>query len=744
VVTAEVSRFQFDDVVVDRGAMLITKAGARADLEPKAFDVLVYLLQRPGQLVTKTELIEAIWKNVAVTDHVLTRVIGQLRRVLGDDAREARYIETVPTRGYRFVGRIEAPSAIAAHNPAAAEPAPVPAPASGATSPPSGAVKAPPRAVWIGIAAGVALALAAAAGWLALHRREEPSEWTEPPAVARQLTFASALDVYPDFSPDGRFLAYATSASGAFELEVRPMAPDARAQRITSDRQGNIQPDWSPDGQSLAYHSMRAGGVWIIPALGGVARRIAQVGASPAWSPDGRSIVFQSGEPSTVEIGGTPPPSRLVLVDVGSGRQQPLTRVGHPIGAHTEPAWSPGGQRVAFVVRAVSRAEIWSTALDGSEPIRVWSCSGGCSRVAYEPSGRGVIFSVWGQGYFRLALDADTGAAIGRPIQLVSQRGDSAGHIAVSPDGRTVAFTEPAVRSNLYALSLDGRSRAVGEPVAITSNTGRTATPAFSPDGGRVAFAARRETMQICLVAATGGEVTPLPPPKDFAAILRPSWVGSREILAIGVAPSGSAVLSIDPESRETRVIMPLASNEVSESARFLAPSFTADGQDLVFSREDANGVGVWMRNLRTSVERRLTGDGEIGTFPTPSTDGHWIVYERVIDGSMHAVVMPVEGGPGRQLTSGRALVWPHSWSADSTRIFVAIRQEGLWSIGSLSRDTGEVTVLTTLRAPHGYLRYPTVSPKGDRVVYEQTETTGNIWQIALWREMGGRSGTAP
>ena len=87
--------------------MLVTQDGARVDLEPKAFDVLLHLAERQGQLVTKSELITAVWNGVAVTDHVLTRVVGQLRRGLGDAAREARYIETVPTRGYRFIARVE-------------------------------------------------------------------------------------------------------------------------------------------------------------------------------------------------------------------------------------------------------------------------------------------------------------------------------------------------------------------------------------------------------------------------------------------------------------------------------------------------------------------------------------------------------------------------------------------------------------------------------------------------------------
>src|SRR5687768_4660305 len=65
------------------------------------------MIRRPGHLFSKQEIFEAVWPGTAVTDHALTRVVAQLRRVLGDEAREARYLETVPTRGYRWIHPIE-------------------------------------------------------------------------------------------------------------------------------------------------------------------------------------------------------------------------------------------------------------------------------------------------------------------------------------------------------------------------------------------------------------------------------------------------------------------------------------------------------------------------------------------------------------------------------------------------------------------------------------------------------------
>src|SRR5437879_4693836 len=89
---------------------------ARVGLTPKAFDVLRYLVERAGQLVNHNELLDALWARDYVQPEVLKHQVLELRKVLGDDAKHPRYIETLPRRGYRFIASIrgeveEAPTA---------------------------------------------------------------------------------------------------------------------------------------------------------------------------------------------------------------------------------------------------------------------------------------------------------------------------------------------------------------------------------------------------------------------------------------------------------------------------------------------------------------------------------------------------------------------------------------------------------------------------------------------------------
>jgi len=77
-------------------------------LRPKTFAILRFLVEHPRRLVTKEELLDAVWSEVAVGEAALAVCVAEIRRALGDDARTPRYIETVHRRGYRFIGSVPA------------------------------------------------------------------------------------------------------------------------------------------------------------------------------------------------------------------------------------------------------------------------------------------------------------------------------------------------------------------------------------------------------------------------------------------------------------------------------------------------------------------------------------------------------------------------------------------------------------------------------------------------------------
>src|SRR6476661_10981483 len=99
--------FRFADVEVREREFSLIKAGEVLPVEPKAFRVLLILLRNPQKLITKEELLNAVWGDAAVTENSLTRSIALLRHLLGDDPHQPRFIETVATVGYRFVCQVQ-------------------------------------------------------------------------------------------------------------------------------------------------------------------------------------------------------------------------------------------------------------------------------------------------------------------------------------------------------------------------------------------------------------------------------------------------------------------------------------------------------------------------------------------------------------------------------------------------------------------------------------------------------------
>lgn len=114
--------FCFDDVVVDPAARTLSRAGVLQPLEPKTYAVLLVLLQHPGELVPRDDLLDQVWGHRHVTPGVLTRAIAQLRHALAEDSQQPRYIQTRHALGYCFIGALLEPPA------AEAEPAPPVAP----------------------------------------------------------------------------------------------------------------------------------------------------------------------------------------------------------------------------------------------------------------------------------------------------------------------------------------------------------------------------------------------------------------------------------------------------------------------------------------------------------------------------------------------------------------------------------------------------------------------------------------
>ncbi len=107
-------RYQFGEFELDTPAATLRRGGQEIPLPPKAFQVLAYLIEHRQQVVSKQELVEALWKDTFVTDDALVQAVTAVRKALGDDAERPRFIRTKPRLGYQFIAPLAPPDAVAA------------------------------------------------------------------------------------------------------------------------------------------------------------------------------------------------------------------------------------------------------------------------------------------------------------------------------------------------------------------------------------------------------------------------------------------------------------------------------------------------------------------------------------------------------------------------------------------------------------------------------------------------------
>jgi Tol biopolymer transport system component/DNA-binding winged helix-turn-helix (wHTH) protein len=719
------SRFQWDDFVLDLDSYRLARGGVPLSLEPKAFNLLVLMVQRPGHLFTKQEIFDALWADTAVTDHALTRVVAQLRRVLGDEAREARYLETVPTRGYRWIRPI---TAEVPRDPRAPQ-APLPP-------------QAPPLA---SITAALVLGLTAL-GFLAWAQRHVPTAAVEVTSAPRgvnwpvQFTTHGGLDFQPALSPQGDAIAFASDRRGALEIFIRGRGNGATETALTTNGGQNVQPAWSPDGQVIAYHSMRDGGIWVMAAHGGTPRQLSPFGSRPAWSPDGSRLAFQSGEHAEIAPNGSTASagSTIWTMDRDGANARALTSASQPMGGHASPGWSHDGRFIVFsVFDSGSSNGIWVAPLDGGEPQPL-----DLGYNLYDPVFARDDSAVYVAGgvalIVKLPFDAGSGR-LGGPRQVIPVPGVAGVRgLSLSADGRRVGFAGLALDSQIWSIALGQDGSAAGPPVAVTSDTSRrNSLPVLSPDGRKLAYMSTRrgELPNVWVMDVPGGTPTQLT--SDETAEHKPSWFrdGAR-VAYLSKRDDGGGLWSIDVNTRREERLFDLRgaarprglAGSLGELE--LAPSMSQVAFSLL--TPPAAERAVYVSPTSALEPRRLTAPGVSAGYPSWSPDERTLAVEIMDGSSTHAGVIDLATGTLRQLTAESGHTWVRSWSPDGTRIAMAAQRRGQWRLGWVDARTGRLGEFAPPEPPRVYVRYPEWSAQGDRVVYERGETRGNIWTMVL------------
>ena len=228
---------------------------------------------------------------------------------------------------------------------------------------------------------------------------------TDGSALSR-LTSNPAIDVFPDWSPDGSRIVFTSDREGDPDIFIIN-ADGTNLTRLTDDPASDVLPRWSPDGNSIAFVSNRDGNdeIYVMSAEGGDIRRLTNDTADdlfPHWSPDGDWIVFSTNRDVDTEI---------YVMNKNGGQ---LTRLTNEPAADSEPAWSPDGTRIAFISRRDGFANLFVMNRDGSNVVQLTFYKSIVEVPAWSPDGRMIVFSSDMQGNREIYIIGADGNGLNR------------------------------------------------------------------------------------------------------------------------------------------------------------------------------------------------------------------------------------------------------------------------------------------------------------------------------------------
>ena len=454
-------------------------------------------------------------------------------------------------------------------------------------------------------------------------------------------TFAGAKG-FPALSPNGARVAFSwkAPAAKAHHIYVKPVGEGEPVQ-LSFSPYDDVLPAWSPDGRQIAFCRQSNGDqdnvpqeILIVPADGGKERKVADGWRGLSWSPDGKTLAL------TRAANGATPPAResggIFLLSLESGQSRDLTLAYKD----TYPVFSPDGRWIAFK-RYVSatEAQIFVIPAGGGPARRLTSNPFPIRGPTWTATSREIVFASLRSGsdgsLWRVSLQG--GAP--RPVSATLR---DAFDPSISRQGR-LAFREEWKDANLYLVtaqdyhgSVPGRFE---DPVASLLNSSREDhSPAFSPDGERIAFASDRSgNFEIWVARRNGSQAVPL-------TSLRaqntgsPRWSPDGRRIAFDSWASGtSAVYVVDSAGGLPRMITtgPFGS---------WMPFWSPDGKWIYFSRGHSAPANIWKIPSAGGEAVPVTRSGAFESRPSP--DGKTVYFtKRTQDGNASIWSVPATGG---------------------------------------------------------------------------------------------------
>ena len=635
--------YEFGSYRLDAAKRLLIRSGRHIAVAPKTFDLLLLLVEGRGRVLTRAELMSALWPDTFVEEANLSFQISALRKTLGEDGIE--WIETVPKHGYRFSGTVETVGIDLPHGNGSTERAPSSdhvAPATNrhpeflqVTGITNGHVLAQlqqpahpwPAGIrrWLGLSL---VMLAATAGVLLIiaapFRNARPSE----PTVRFQIPTSDKVmfkdHAFPAVSPDGKQVAFvALSPGGGRRLWVRPL-DSVQADPLPGTELAETA-FWSYDSRSLAFFA--SGKLKVIDLRGGTAQTLCDApGGSGAGTWGSKDVIlFQTSSHRA-----------LSRVAASGGEVKPVTSLdtSRQETAHYAPQFLPDGRHFIFYLQSArpENTGIYVGSLDSTESRRL---VGSNTNAAYAQSSDGSGYLLFTNGSKLMGQSFNPSS-----LKLTDDPFPMAEQVLVTLAGgiRRAAFSASENGVLIYRSGTSTGSAELvwvdrhGNRLSRLGTPGDYSNPALSPDEKKVAVSrmdpqrGSRDLWLFDLARSTSSRIT-----FDPGDETNPAW-----------SPDGSRIAFTSHRQGDGEIYAKALGSTAEPERLFESPenksvqSWSPDGKFILSS---ANG-SVWKLPLdgdRKSKTPLGQGHGERSSVPEISPDGRWVAYQ--LDGPNNSEV---------------------------------------------------------------------------------------------------------
>ncbi len=655
---------RFGAFEIDLRLRELRKRGVRIKLAGHPFQVLVMLVEHPGEVVTREQFQKALWPDEPWGDHEhgLNKAVNKVREALNDCADNPRFLATVPRVGYRFLAPVERQMETAA---APIRDIPLAGDAFELKKPlvkkPSGA----PRLIVGGVAAAtVAIAITAAFRFHVFRAESLPQ-----PSEAVPLTSYVGSEVEPCFSPDGESIAFMWNgeADSVYHIYLTILNRSG-PRRLTNSTNSDYGPVWSPDGEKIAFLRVTTGTQGEIRTVGkdgSGERKIADVGYADlqhplSWTRDSKWLVVSA----QIEGDG---PAALYLLSIETGKRRRLTSPPVQSRGDVSPTVSPDGRQIAFTRSSNSAwRDIFLLALSSDlaptqEPSQLTNLHRIIDTVAWTPDGRELFFSAaaslaGARFLFRMRADQQPRAPRETGIEGLQP--------AISPNGALLAYSQQNIeQTSIWRLRLDGGGLDKRpETNRLISSTRRDFTADLSPDGKRLIFSSARTGLtDVWMSAVDGSEMQRL---TSFGAST-PRWSpDGRRVVFESTADGQSEIYIFDIESRRARRL-------TFDPGADVRPSWSRDGRYIYFSSNRTGKFQIWRVPTDGGEARQITRMG--GSYGVESFDGKTLYY---LTADQPAKIRRIRTGGGDEQDLVADVV---GYSA------IALGQHGLYFLSSIT-----------------------------------------------------------